>query len=102
MKVVGLLLAGGLSRRMGGGDKALRLLGAIALLDRVIARLRTQVDDLVLNANGEPASCGSPCRRSPTRYPASPARLAGGEEVDLADPLLDQRVAQILAQPHRP
>ena len=55
MKVVGLLLAGGQSRRMGGGDKALRLLGGISLLDRVIARLRPQVEALVLNANGDPA-----------------------------------------------
>ena len=55
MKVVGLLLAGGQSRRMGGGDKALRLLGGIALLDRVIERLRPQVDALVLNANGDHA-----------------------------------------------
>jgi len=54
VKVVGLLLAGGQSRRMGGGDKALRLLGGIPLLERVIERLRPQVDALVLNANGDP------------------------------------------------
>ncbi len=54
MNVVGLLLCGGQSRRMGGGDKALRLLGGIPLLDRVIERLRPQVDALVLNANGDP------------------------------------------------
>ena len=55
MKVVGLLLAGGLSRRMGGSDKALRLLGDVSLLDRVIERLGPQVASLVLNANGDPA-----------------------------------------------
>jgi molybdopterin-guanine dinucleotide biosynthesis protein A len=54
VKVAGLLLAGGQSRRMGGGDKALRLLGGIPLLERVIERLRPQVDALVLNANGDP------------------------------------------------
>jgi molybdenum cofactor guanylyltransferase len=54
VKLVGLLLAGGQSRRMGGGDKALRLLGGIPLLARVIERLRPQVDTLVLNANGDP------------------------------------------------
>jgi molybdenum cofactor guanylyltransferase len=54
VKVVGLLLAGGQSRRMGGGDKGLRLLGGIPLLDRVIERLRPQVDAIVLNANGDP------------------------------------------------
>ena len=55
MKVVGLLLAGGQSRRLGGGDKALRMLGATTLLERVIERLRPQVDALVLNANGDPS-----------------------------------------------
>jgi molybdenum cofactor guanylyltransferase len=55
VRVVGVLLAGGLSRRMGGGDKALRLLGGVSLLDRVIERLRPQVEALVLNANGNPA-----------------------------------------------
>lgn len=55
MKIVGILLAGGLSRRMGGGDKTLRLLGGRPLLDHVIERARPQVAALVLNANGDPA-----------------------------------------------
>ena len=55
MKIVGLLLAGGQSRRMGGGDKTLRLLAGQTLLDRVIDRVRSQVDALVLNANGDPS-----------------------------------------------
>ena len=55
MKVAGLLLAGGLSRRMGGGDKSLRLLAGRPLLQHVIDRLRPQVDALVLNANGDPS-----------------------------------------------
>jgi molybdopterin-guanine dinucleotide biosynthesis protein A len=59
VKVVGLLLAGGQSRRMGGGDKTLRILGGIPLLDRVIERLRPQVDALVLNANGDPGRFAS-------------------------------------------
>ena len=53
--VVGVLLAGGLARRMGGGDKCLRTLGGETLLARVIARVRSQVGDLILNANGDPA-----------------------------------------------
>lgn len=53
--VAGVLLAGGLSRRMGGGDKCLRPLGGQTILARVIERARPQVDDLVLNANGDPA-----------------------------------------------
>jgi molybdenum cofactor guanylyltransferase len=55
VNAVGLLLAGGQSRRMGGGDKALRQLGGRTLLERVIERLRPQVAALVLNANGDPA-----------------------------------------------
>jgi molybdenum cofactor guanylyltransferase len=54
MNVVGLLLAGGLARRMGGGDKALRMLGGRTLLEHVIARMRPQAAALVLNANGDP------------------------------------------------
>jgi molybdopterin-guanine dinucleotide biosynthesis protein A len=55
VKRVGLLLAGGLSRRMGGGDKSLRLLAERPLLQHVIDRLGPQVNALVLNANGDPA-----------------------------------------------
>jgi molybdenum cofactor guanylyltransferase len=53
--VVGLLLAGGQSRRMGGGDKCLRRLGGETILSRIVARLHPQVRRLVLNANGDPA-----------------------------------------------
>ena len=53
--IVGVLLAGGQSRRMGGGDKSLRLLGGKTILARVIERARPQVASLVLNANGDPA-----------------------------------------------
>lgn len=53
--VAGVILAGGLSRRMGGGDKCLAPLGGRPLLARVIERLRPQVDTLALNANGDPA-----------------------------------------------
>jgi molybdopterin-guanine dinucleotide biosynthesis protein A len=53
--VVGVLLAGGQARRMGGGDKCLRQLGGATILEHVIARARPQVATLVLNANGDPA-----------------------------------------------
>jgi molybdopterin-guanine dinucleotide biosynthesis protein A len=53
--VAGVLLAGGLSRRMGGGDKCLRPLGDKTILAHIIARARPQVSGLVLNANGDPA-----------------------------------------------
>ena len=52
--VVGLLLAGGQARRMGGGDKCLRDLGGETLLARAIARAEPQVSKLLLNANGDP------------------------------------------------
>lgn len=52
---LGLLLAGGLSRRMGGGDKGLKDLSGRTMLARVVERLRPQVAGLVLNANGDPA-----------------------------------------------
>lgn len=53
--VVGVLLAGGRSRRMGGGDKCLAALGGETLLSRAVARARPQVGPLLLNANGDPA-----------------------------------------------
>jgi molybdopterin-guanine dinucleotide biosynthesis protein A len=52
--VVGVLLAGGLARRMGGGDKCLRDLGGKPLLVHVADRMAPQVDRLILNANGDP------------------------------------------------
>lgn len=52
---VGVLLAGGLARRMGGGDKPLKTIGGKTILDHVIARLAPQCDSLILNANGDPA-----------------------------------------------
>jgi len=54
MNSVGILLAGGLARRMGGGDKCLRPLGGRPLLDWLIETARPQVDTLILNANGDP------------------------------------------------
>jgi molybdopterin-guanine dinucleotide biosynthesis protein A len=50
-----ILLAGGLARRMGGGDKPMRTIGGRTILERVIARLKPQCDGLILNANGDPA-----------------------------------------------
>jgi molybdopterin-guanine dinucleotide biosynthesis protein A len=51
--VVGVLLAGGRSSRMGGGDKCLRMLGGRTILARIIDRLTPQVSDIVINANGD-------------------------------------------------
>ncbi len=53
-EILGLLLAGGLARRMGGGDKPLRTIGGKAILDHVIERLEPQCAGLLINANGPP------------------------------------------------
>ena len=54
-QIPGVLLAGGLARRMGGGDKPMRQIAGRTILERVIARLAPQCDGLILNANGDPA-----------------------------------------------
>jgi molybdopterin-guanine dinucleotide biosynthesis protein A len=55
IETFGLVLAGGLARRMGGGDKALIRIGDATILARTLARLTPQVTGVVLNANGDPA-----------------------------------------------
>lgn len=51
----GLVLAGGLARRMGGGDKARLSVGGSTILDRVLSCLSAQCAGIVINANGDPA-----------------------------------------------
>lgn len=51
--VTGVVLAGGLSRRMGGGDKGLLALAGKPMLGHVIDRLRPQVGAMLINANGD-------------------------------------------------
>ncbi len=52
--VVGIVLAGGRSSRLGGGDKTLLPLGGRPLIGHVIAGLAPQVAGLAINANGDP------------------------------------------------
>jgi molybdopterin-guanine dinucleotide biosynthesis protein A len=52
--IVGVILAGGRSQRMGGGDKFLQPLAGQPILTHVIALLAPQVSTLVINANGDP------------------------------------------------
>jgi molybdopterin-guanine dinucleotide biosynthesis protein A len=59
IETFGLVLAGGLARRMGGGDKALIRIGNETILERTLARLTPQVSGVVLNANGDPARFAS-------------------------------------------
>ena len=53
-QIIAVILAGGQSRRMGGGDKALRMLGQTTLLECLVARLRPQCAAIVISANGDP------------------------------------------------
>jgi molybdopterin-guanine dinucleotide biosynthesis protein A len=75
---LGVVLAGGLARRMGGGDKPLRLLGGRTMLDHVLGRLAPQVAAVVLNANGDPARfAGHGLPVVPDGLPDHPGPLAG-------------------------
>src|SRR3974377_2254983 len=54
-QAAGVVLAGGLSRRMGGGDKGLREIAGKPLMLHVIERLAAQASPLAINANGDSA-----------------------------------------------
>jgi molybdenum cofactor guanylyltransferase len=68
---LGLVLAGGLARRMGGGDKARIQIGGVTILERVLRRLKPQCAALILNANGDPA------RFTDTGLPVVPDSVPG-------------------------
>lgn len=73
-----IILAGGRSTRMGGGDKGLREVGGERLIDRVIARIAHQCGPIALNANGDPtrfADLSLPVL--PDSLPDHPGPLAG-------------------------
>jgi molybdenum cofactor guanylyltransferase len=75
---LGLVLAGGLARRMGGADKARIRVGGRTILERVVERLRPQCSGLVLNANNAPerfADTGLPVVAD--SVPDHPGPLAG-------------------------
>jgi molybdopterin-guanine dinucleotide biosynthesis protein A len=73
---LGLVLVGGLARRMGGGDKALLRIGAATILERVLERLTPQCARLILNANGDP-----------TRFAFTRLPVVADEVPDFAGPL---------------
>ena len=87
----GVLLAGGLARRMGGGDKPMRQIGGRTILDRVIARLSPQCDGLILNANGDPA-----------RFAAFGLPVVADPVEDFPGPLAGILAALDWAAAHRP
>jgi molybdopterin-guanine dinucleotide biosynthesis protein A len=55
---LGLVLAGGLARRMGGGDKARIRIGGVTILERVLVRFKLHCRGIIINANGDPARFG--------------------------------------------
>jgi molybdopterin-guanine dinucleotide biosynthesis protein A len=86
-----VLLAGGLSRRMGGGDKCLRRLGGSSILERVIERLQPQARHLVINANGDPA-----------RFAAFGLPVAPDAVADFPGPLAGVLTGMMWARDHAP
>jgi molybdopterin-guanine dinucleotide biosynthesis protein A len=90
-KTLGVLLAGGLARRMGGGDKPMKKIGGQTILERVIARLTPQCDELILNANGDPGRFAS------FGLPVVPDKVEG-----FAGPLAGILAALDWAAAHRP
>jgi molybdenum cofactor guanylyltransferase len=74
----GLVLAGGLARRMGGGDKASIKIGRSTILDRVLSTLSGQCAGVIINANGDPARfADTGCEVIPDNVPDHPGPLAG-------------------------
>ncbi len=51
--VLGVILAGGQSRRFGGGDKFIKELNGEALVDRVVERVRPQTEQMIISSNSE-------------------------------------------------
>ncbi|WP_428246163.1 molybdenum cofactor guanylyltransferase MobA [Ferrovibrio sp.] len=90
-RVLGVILAGGLARRMGGGDKGLKLLGGRPLLEIIIERLRPQVQGIVLNANGDPA-----------RFASYGLPMAADAVPDFAGPLAGVLAGMHWARQHQP
>lgn len=89
--ILGLVLAGGLARRMGGGDKALRRIAGRPILEHVLERLAPQCDGLVLNANGDPA-----------RFAAYGLPVVADDVPDFAGPLAGILAGLDWAAAHRP
>ena len=89
--VVGVILAGGLARRMGGGDKCLKRVGGRSILDHVVERLTPQVGPIVLNANGDPA-----------RFAAQRLAVAADVVPGFAGPLAGVLTGMVWAAAHAP
>jgi len=88
---LGLVLAGGLARRMGGGDKAMISIGGTSILDRVLERLRLQTAGIVINANGDP-----------TRFAATGLPVIADSVPGFAGPLAGVLAGLDWAAAHKP
>lgn len=88
---LGVILAGGLARRMGGGDKPMRTIAGRTILERVIERLAPQCDALIINANGDPA-----------RFAATGLPVIADDVPDFAGPLAGILAALDWTAVHRP
>jgi molybdenum cofactor guanylyltransferase len=88
---LGLVLAGGLARRMGGGDKTLQEIGGVPILARVLSRFRPQCSDVFLNANGDP-----------TRFAGFGLPVVADEMADFAGPLAGVLAGLDWAAKHKP
>ena len=73
---LGLVLAGGLARRMGGGDKARIAIGGATILQRVLACITPQCSRVIINANGDP-----------TRFADTGLQVVADSVPDFAGPL---------------
>ncbi|HZQ13700.1 MAG TPA: molybdenum cofactor guanylyltransferase MobA [Pseudolabrys sp.] len=75
---LGLVLAGGLARRMGGGDKVRLKIGGSTILDRVLATLSGQCTGIIINANGDAGRfADTGCEVVPDNVSGHPGPLAG-------------------------
>ncbi len=88
---IGVVLAGGLARRMGGGDKALIDIAGKTILARVLERLDPQCRRIILNANGDPK-----------RFAAFGLPIVADDIPDFAGPLAGILAALDYAAAHEP
>ncbi len=89
--VLGVMLAGGLSRRFGGGDKCLEILDGVSLLERIAQRAAPQVGTLILNAVGDIG-----------RFPDMGVRVAADVVLGALGPLAGVLTGMEWAVAHRP
>jgi molybdopterin-guanine dinucleotide biosynthesis protein A len=76
---------------MGGGDKPLKTVGGVTILDRAIERMRPQCTSLVINANGDPS-----------RFAATGLPVVADDVPDFAGPLAGILAGLDFAAAHAP